>query len=295
MEYEIKANVDTLPVITDNLTSLKAGLVEVCEKYHAVDVTDATYRSAKADLAMLRKAKSAFDSKRISIHSDLERPYDEFLARFNDTMTPLDEAITAVSEKLKKYEDAVAKEKEERIREFMDEAFGKTEDEELFPYADYEWFFDKKWLNRSCADSKWQAEVGLKIAQIKNDLPLIKANPFAPQCLARYKETGSLMEALSYGAKLKAEAEQNQLAEKTAPSKPVQIQPTLPVAEEAEKQDAGTHTIIITPPASDKETAEVVYLAEITGKAYLILQLKKAMENLGVKFECKSVHFKEEN
>lgn len=268
----------TLPEITDNLDELRDRLVERCEGYRNMDVTEANLRDAKDELAMLRKAKKAFEEKRLGIRKDVLKPYSAFEDRYKQVMAPLDEAIDSVSSKVKAVEDARDADKLEEIKEFIDETFGKTEDDELFPYADKSWVIDRKWLNKGCADSVWKTAVENRVKTVRQALDIIKRHPYAAQVLAKFDETGDLAEALAYGTELQEQAEANAL----------KVGAKTPASAVAADPDV-EFSVPVRKASNDAQKTVVEYTCRITGPAYVVAALRDGLVAHGCSFEKVSV------
>ena len=124
-EFNLITNVNGLPTITINDEELKQQLSEEMEIYKTIVFTEEQKGEAKADLATLRKLKTAIDDRRKEVKKEYLKPYDEFESKVKGLLSIIDEPIGLIDSKVKEFEENRRNEKRARIKELYVETFAE--------------------------------------------------------------------------------------------------------------------------------------------------------------------------
>ena len=157
---ELKVKQVTLPeAIEFNFAELKQEITERTEAYVGMVYTDDQIKSAKADVAMLRKFTKALSDERIRVKKEYLKPYDEFEAKVKELSGIVDKAIVNIDSQIKIFDQIKQDEKKMNIEEMFKNM--------LFPeWMTVEQIWNPKWLNASTS----MASIETELLNQKNDI-----------------------------------------------------------------------------------------------------------------------------
>ncbi len=157
---ELKVKQVTLPeAIEFNFAELKQEITERTEAYVGMVYTDDQIKSAKTDVAMLRKFTKALSDERIRVKKEYLKPYDEFEAKVKELSGIVDKAIVNIDSQIKIFDQIKQDEKKANIEEMFKNM--------LFPeWMTVEQIWNPKWLNASTS----MASIETELLNQKNDI-----------------------------------------------------------------------------------------------------------------------------
>ena len=157
---ELKVKQVTLPeAIEFNFAELKQEITERTEAYVGMVYTDDQIKSAKADVAMLRKFTKALSDERIRVKKEYLKPYDEFEAKVKELSGIVDKAIVNIDSQIKIFDQIKQDEKRMNIEGMFHDMF--------FPeFVDLNQLWNPKWLNATTS----MASIETELLNQKNDI-----------------------------------------------------------------------------------------------------------------------------
>ena len=250
--------------------------------------------SAKKKRAELNAAKEKLKRARIDLIKELMKPYDDFENRCKVLERKVDTASGFLDEIVKNKEQEEKDLKRKRI-----EMFWKTKDFDLVPLDKV---FNEKWLNKTFKESDILDEMDKTIDRIYKDLKTIERYGSDAETLkGHYLITLDIAETIGYGEELQ---KQKEIAEKDAAERAErEHQEQLSKQKDAlwEEQSNFEHTQKITNLAElaiatatkqmpkEKERKEFVVSVRCFDEE--LLQLKAAMNGLGIEFSVEELKF----
>lgn len=197
--------------ITFNYEELKKELLEKVQTYETLVYTEDQLREAKADVANLRKLKTALNDERIRREREYMKPFNEFKAQINEIIGIIDRPIALIDKQVKEYIEQKKQEKSEQIYEYMRGCGLMLLD------IDPELIFNQKWLNASCTMKMVQAEIDERVKQIDSEMAVLDGlDEFKFEATLKYKQTLNLREAIEEANRLKKIKAMKEEAEKAA-------------------------------------------------------------------------------
>lgn len=194
---EITVNVKQDPgKVSWNYEEIKRRLREDLQIYKTTVYTDDTIRSAKADIAYLRKLASQINDRKKDIKAVYLEPYDRFEAQVKEILALIDEPIQAINEQLADYE----RRRKEKVRaEILAYWQMKSADlpEEIREKA-YQKIYDTRWENATASKKTWHDGIDNGVMQIQKDLETITSfqSEFEPEMIQTYYLGFSLADAM---------------------------------------------------------------------------------------------------
>lgn len=195
--------------INFNFEELKKELAEKVEFYKTLIYTDKDIKSAKTDVANLRKLIKAMSDERIRIKKQCLQPYEVFEDKVNQLTAIVNEPIALINEQIKTYEEQQKQEKKQKIEEFFS----------TYPHP--EWLklsqiWEERWLNASVSLKRVQEEIDGHVDNIEQDIDTLSDLPeFAFEAIETYKTTLDLNKSIAEGHRLsemqKRKAEQERI------------------------------------------------------------------------------------
>lgn len=170
---------------------------------------------AKADKALLNKAKKALNDERIKLEKSFMQPFMGFKDVVNETVKLIDKAVKDIDTVVKASDEKAKQAKREQIAKVAEEA-GL---EEVGVKLDL--IFNDKWLNKSTSLKKVREDIDSKIKTIKSDLETLKTfSEDYDVLVVRYKEHLDLNETVAYANQLKAQREASKEKAETPAEQP---------------------------------------------------------------------------
>lgn len=256
---EIQVKVEQSPgIIKCNFEEIKEALKVQMTAYTSLEITEADIKERKADLATLRKIRTAVDDERKKVKKEFSKPYDEFEAEVKEVLAVIDEPIDMINGKLKEFEARRIEEKQAHLHELYEANIG-----DFAEYLPYEFVANKKWDNATYSDKDILYDISEAIAKVRSDIDIIKSlgSEIEEDCLTAYKRTGNDLKAAiqknnDYNAAKKL-VEEKAKEEATKKAKEVQVE-EVPVAEAVKEEPVEL-------PKTEVKEEDVVYF-KVTGK-----------------------------
>ena len=186
-DIEVKV-MQTAGVIECNFGEIEAALRNQMQAYEELEVTEENIPERKADVATLRKIKTAVDDKRKEVKRTYDQPLKEFEAKVKSITGILDEQIVRINGELNAFEQKRIEAKQAHIQELYDENIG-----ELAEFLPLSVIKDPKWDNKTCSDNEIIFSIQEKTMKVKTDLTAIKAlgSDIEDKLIKAYKDSGN--------------------------------------------------------------------------------------------------------
>lgn len=199
---------------------------------------------AKADKALLNKAKKALNDKRIELEKKFMQPFMGFKDVMNETVKLIDKAVKDIDTVVKASDEKAKTAKREQIAKIAEEAGLEKLGVKLGL------IFNDKWLNKSTSLKKVREDIDTRISGINSDLETLKTfSDDYDALVVRYKEHLDLNETVAYANQLIAQREASKAAEDAkaalAPTETEQPKAEAPAPEQQKEQSQQpTHHVI---------------------------------------------------
>ncbi len=190
---ELQVKVTQKPgTIEANFKELKEALELQMTAYTSLEITEDGQKEAKADLATLRKIRTAVDDQRKAVKKEFMTPYNEFEAQVKDLLSVIDKPISMIDTKLKEFEEKRIEEKQQHLHELYEEGVGEYKD-----YLPYHMVASPKWNNATCKDNDIKYAISEAVLKVKTDISTIKmlGSEIEEELLEAYKESGNNLQA----------------------------------------------------------------------------------------------------
>lgn len=284
-----------LEPIRFNFEELKTQIANIVAGYKDISYTDEQIKTAKADLATLRKFKNAIDAKR----KDVKKRWTEPLAKFEDQIHELtgmvDEPINLIDQQVKAYGQKCAEEKIARCREYFE---AQAKEMHLDGILSWQHVEQKNFANVTMTEDKIKDQIMQVLERAKQDwerLSRDQNNPYQFEMKDAYLQRLSLADALDKEDELKRQAErkaefERQQAEQRARQKALQAATAEQQAVPADHPDDIAETIeeqqeLRSVPK--KEQNETIYTVKfsVSGSRDQLISLADYMRNNDIHFE----------
>lgn len=190
-----------------NYLEIKKRLKEELEVYKNTAYTDDTIKTAKGDIADLRKLAKAIEDRRKEVKEKCLEPYTPIENQAKELVELIEEPIQAINNQVKDYE---RRRKEAARKEIMDYWNKKSESlpEDIREKARIA-IYDERWENATATKKSWRDGIENGIQKILDEIATIKsfASEFEEDMLAVYKADLSLQKAIAKMNELKAQRE----------------------------------------------------------------------------------------
>lgn len=182
-------------VITGNFEELKTALEAKMKDYENVVYTVDTAKTAKKDIAELRKLKTALESKRKEIKKTWNDPYTDFENKVKELIAVIDKPIEEINSQIETFERQRIAEKKEKIEAAYKEIFAGIEE-----YASLDKIYDPKWENSTTSMKSIRERMVTLQTAVSNSISTIKnmKSDAVEDALKIYKNTGDLATALAH-------------------------------------------------------------------------------------------------
>lgn len=193
MTNEIFA-VKQLPIIEEQLRSLKTGIEMQVAEATAMVCTEETYKMVKKDRAALSKQFKELEERRKEVKAAIMAPYDQFEELYKECVTmPFTEADRTLKARVDEVEGQLKADKEAQVVKWFDEYRGNvglTDD----------WLsFDRTGITVGMSDSLRSLKVKAKawVDKILEDLAAIAAQEHKDEIFVEYKSTLNVSTAMT--------------------------------------------------------------------------------------------------
>lgn len=239
--------------ISWNFEDIKKNLASQLEIFKKTVYTDDTIKSAKSDVANLRKLAKEIEDRRKEVKAKCLEPYDIIEAQAKELVSLIDEPIRAINAQVDDYENR----RKEAVRAKIEDYWQKKSEklpEDLRKKA-HDKLYDSRWENATTTMKAWKDAIDAGIERILKDLETIASfkSEYEEDMMQVYQEQLNLQPAIMKMNQLNAQrdrileqerrkkeeeerraaeeaAKQAEKEEEPAPQEP-QIQPEKPKAE----------------------------------------------------------------
>lgn len=279
-ELKVERQVGTLAW---NFDEINRQLDIQLEKYRGLVVAPEQIRDAKTIRADLRKLRKAINDRKIDEKKTFCAPYLTFEEQVKEVLGKLDDVTGAIDDQIKSFEEQEKQQKLETIKAYYAEHGDKT--------LDFGKVYDETWLNKTCSETAWKAEIDKKVETYREALAHIcrMEDPKKKDFLINdMTKTGDLMKSLAnWEEQLQAEKKTEELrrqqeeaqARRAAAAEALRAQEEARKAQEAAKQPQ---------PEGKPDPRDFLYTREfrITDATYdEMLSVFNYMKNLGINYE----------
>lgn len=190
-----------------NFEEIKKSLKNELEVYQTTAYTDDTIKTAKSDIATLRKLSAAIEDRRKEVKDKCLEPYTVIEAQAKELVALIEMPIKAINDQVKDYERRRKEAAKKEILSFWNEkAVVLPEDIREKARAA---IYDERWENATATKKSWKEGIENGIQKILDEIGTIKsfASDFEEDMLTVYKADLSLQKAIAKMNELKAQQE----------------------------------------------------------------------------------------
>lgn len=194
---EIKVIVNQDPgKVSWNYEEIKKWLRAELKIYKTTVYTDDTIKTAKTDVAALRRLSKQVKDREKEIRSLYMVPFDVFAEQVNEIVALIQEPIDAIKEQVDDYE---RRRKEKAHAEIL--AYWQIKSAELpegIREKAYMRIYDERWENATATKKSWHEGIDNGVGQIRKDIETIKsfASEFEQEMIQIYYQGFSLADAM---------------------------------------------------------------------------------------------------
>ena len=186
--------VEQLPVIAEQLRSIKAEIEEITSNALSLECTEDTVKEVKKERASLNKLYAEFEARRREVKEQILAPYNEFERVYKECVRePFSYADSKLQEKIRNVENELKREKRDELREYYEEyrtSIGLTERDAPFEEANI-----NVTLTATLKSLKEKAKEHLD--RVQRDLAMIATLENHAEVLAEYRYTGNVTDAIA--------------------------------------------------------------------------------------------------
>lgn len=193
--------------ISWNFEEIKSRLETELDNYQNTVYTDDTIKTAKGDVAELRKLATAIEDRRKEVKEKCLQPYAVIEAQAKELVSLIDKPIQAINDQVKDYE----KRRKEKVRAeitayWLQKSVALPEDIREKAKAQ---IYDSRWENATATKKSWKEGIDNGIQKILDEIATIQSfeSEFEEDVLAVYKVDLSLQKAIRKMNELKAQKE----------------------------------------------------------------------------------------
>lgn len=190
---ELQVVVQTTPAtLRWNFEELKLALAAEMDRYKGMIYTDEAIKTAKQDVADLRRLRKEVEDRRKEIKTACMEPYTVIEAQAKELTAIIDEPIKLIASQVEEYEARKVEERREEIRAFKESVYSVLPEkvaEALMKQSNA-----PAWEKLSASRKSWRDEIGGRCVEVQNDLDAIKAldADFQDEAMETYIQTFSI-------------------------------------------------------------------------------------------------------
>lgn len=230
---ELKVNEFQLPERVDcNYEELKQELEAKVSEYTSLVYSDEQIKSAKADVAKLRKLQKAINDERIKWEKKWMEPFNDFKGKTQELISIIDTAVRNIDKQVKEFDRQEQEKKKEMLSDLWDKVEGKPD------WLQFKDIFDKQWLNKSMTTNKVLACYEAIVKTIEKDIATLSNLPeFSFEATEVYKTTRDLSKAIMEGQRLADIQRRKQEQQQAEEQKRLQLEREAQARAEAQKNE----------------------------------------------------------
>lgn len=193
--------------VTWNFEEIKKRLQEELKIYQNTAYTDDTIKTAKGDVADLRKLAAAIEDRRKEVKEKCLEPYALIEAQAKELVALIDDPINAINEQVKDYENR----RKERVRAEILTYYQQNSGDvpEQIREKVYQSIYDTRWENATATKKSWKEGIDKGVADVTGAVETIRSfkSEFENDMLTLYYETLNLQAAIRKMNELGAQKE----------------------------------------------------------------------------------------
>ena len=229
--------VQQLPIISEQLISVKAEVEARVSRILSLVCTEDTYKEIKKERAALGKEYAAFEQRRKAVKAEIMAPYEQFEAVYKECVGNIYAAADQqLKAKIAAVESGLKQQKAEEVIAYFDEYRDSLGiDAALFP-------FSASGITITLSESKKALKAMAKdfLDRVSDELKMIYYHEYRDEILVEYRRTrnaaGSILAVTERHKALEAEAARREEAERQAALLAATAQSVESVVEEEELQ-----------------------------------------------------------
>lgn len=205
---EIVVSVNQTPgEITWNFEEIKEALRAGLTEYKNTVYTDDTIKSAKVDVANLRKLKTTIEDRRKEVKEKCLEPYSIIEAQAKELTSLIDEPIKAINEQVEDYETRRKAQVKAEILTYWQKSSGNIPEE--IRDKVYQKNYDSRWENITATKKSWHEAIDKIIEDVTGAIATIQTlkSEFEADGISVYYETLNLQKAIQKMNELKEQQE----------------------------------------------------------------------------------------
>lgn len=182
--------------VTWNFEEIKSRLQEDLKIYQNTAYTDDTIKTAKGDVAELRKLAAAIEDRQKEIKEECLKPYAVIEAQAKELVSLIDQPINAINEQVKDYERRRKERVQAEIFAYYQNCSGDIP--EQIREKVYQNIYDTKWENATATKKSWKEGIEKGISDTVGAIETIRSfkSEFESDILTVYYDTLSLQSAM---------------------------------------------------------------------------------------------------
>lgn len=267
---EIVVSVNQTPgQITWNFEEIKEALRAGLTEYKNTIYTDDTIKSAKTDVANLRKLAKTIEDRRKEVKEKCLEPYGIIEAQAKELTALIDEPIKAINEQVEDYEKRRKESVRAEILTYWQKSSGSIPEE--IRDKVYQKNYDSRWENVTTTKKSWHEAIDKVIEDVTGAIQTIQSlkSEFEKDGVNTYYETLNLQKAIAKMNELKEQQERFRKMEEERRQREEQERLAREAAEKAaqeaqkEQEVQQTENTITAEPETPKKAYEVHEMAEV--------------------------------
>lgn len=204
-------------IVEANFDEIIRAVQERVAPYKALVVTPETVRSAKNDLAELRRLEKQIDGYRKAVKEAFMAPVNAYAERVKPALEEIQSAVESINVQVKAFDEAETQKKLEEAEAYFETAAHP----DTLDYLSFGKLRGRhpEWKNKGATLDKIKSDIQIELAGVERDLTAIRAHDekYRAVMLDAYKENLSLKDALGkYASVKRAEELEKTRAEREA-------------------------------------------------------------------------------
>lgn len=283
IKFELKTDLAPIQgtVLEANFEECKAALQERMEPYATLVVTEDGIKSAKGDLAEIRKIRGNIDDARKTVKKIYSAPLAEFEGKCKELTGLCDAAIDNLDGQVKAFQAQQQQEKIEHIRAYFNSRVG-----EMVTFLRWEDVYNERWKNATYKIETATEEIDAALEKCRQDVGSLLSlhSPYEGALFDHYRQTHDLGACLQKAQELQEmeeRAQQERKAREAAKQRaatPAAPQAARRVAKSYQPASEGT-----SPPPAEPKVYVIDFRVYIT-ENYLD-ELKQFFQERGIRYE----------
>jgi len=262
-----------LPVIEQQLKVISDEVDKEISYALSLECNEESKNEVKNARAKLNKIKTALEDKRKYVKSAIEEPYKKFEEIYNDLVkNKLNEADTTLKERIDTIENTQKQEKEEELREFVEEHCKANN-----IHIDFDRIGLNITLSASVKSLKEQAKTFIE--KVASELKLIEQEEYSNEILYEYNQTLDYIQAKT--KVIERHKELNQIKKQQEEKQEIEQQEEKII----EKVDEAIEITVPKEIVEELDNTPSIYQFEVKATKTQIKQLIEYMKELGVEYK----------